>query len=111
MADLADLIRRIGPVLEVPILHVPHSDGEVPESATCAYENVLSTLAEAVQIQTGCVVVHQTETAIGPSLRCLRQTRVPFHDKHVGGRWLHLRAKVIVSVDDLLPHLTAGGPY
>lgn len=30
MADLEDLIRRIGPVLEVLVLHVPHSDGEVP---------------------------------------------------------------------------------
>lgn len=30
MADLEDLIRRIRPVLEVLVLHVPHSDGEVP---------------------------------------------------------------------------------
>lgn len=30
MADLEDLIRCIGPVLEVLVLHVPHSDGEVP---------------------------------------------------------------------------------
>lgn len=30
MADLEDLVRRIRPVLEVLVLHVPHSDGEVP---------------------------------------------------------------------------------
>lgn len=30
MADLEEVIRRIGPVLEVLVLHVPHSDGEVP---------------------------------------------------------------------------------
>lgn len=30
MTDLEELIRRIGPVLEVLVLHVPHSDREVP---------------------------------------------------------------------------------
>lgn len=30
MADLEELVRRIRPVLEVLVLHVPHSDGEVP---------------------------------------------------------------------------------
>jgi len=30
MADLDELVRRIGPVLEVLVFHVPHSDGEVP---------------------------------------------------------------------------------
>jgi len=30
MADVDELVRRIGPVLEVLVFHVPHSDGEVP---------------------------------------------------------------------------------
>lgn len=58
MADLEDLIRRIGPVLEVLVLHVPHSDGEVPECATRTDEYVLSTLSKAVQIQAGRIVMH-----------------------------------------------------
>lgn len=58
MADLEDLIRRIGPVLEVLVLHVPHSDGEVPECTTRTDEYILSTLSETIQVQAGRIVMH-----------------------------------------------------
>lgn len=58
MADLEELVRRIRPVLEVLVLHVPHSDGEVPECTTSADENVLPALTETIQVKSGRVVVH-----------------------------------------------------
>lgn len=48
MPDLVQVVRFVVSVFVIFVLHVPHSDREVPECSSCCNENVLSTLTKTI---------------------------------------------------------------